>query len=39
MAEMVQEGKTRFIALSECSAESLRRASAVHTHASLQMEY
>jgi aryl-alcohol dehydrogenase-like predicted oxidoreductase len=39
MAEMVQEGKTRFIALSECSAESLRRASAVHPLASLQMEY
>jgi len=39
MAELVREGKTRFIALSECSAESLRRASAVHPLASLQMEY
>jgi aryl-alcohol dehydrogenase-like predicted oxidoreductase len=39
MAEMVQEGKTRFIALSECSAESLRRACAVHPVASLQTEY
>src|SRR5215467_11188909 len=30
MAELVKEGKTRFISLSECSAESLRRGSAVH---------
>jgi aryl-alcohol dehydrogenase-like predicted oxidoreductase len=28
MAELVKEGKTRFISLSECSAESLTRASA-----------
>jgi len=39
MAELVKEGKTRFIALSECSATSLRRGSAVHPLASLQMEY
>ena len=39
MAELVKEGKTRFISLSECSAESLRRGSAVHPLASLQMEY
>jgi aryl-alcohol dehydrogenase-like predicted oxidoreductase len=39
MAELVSEGKTRFISLSECSAESLRRGSAVHPLASLQMEY
>jgi aryl-alcohol dehydrogenase-like predicted oxidoreductase len=39
MAEFVKEGKTRFISLSECSAESLRRGSAVHPLASLQMEY
>ena len=39
MAELVREGKTRFISLSECSAESLRRGSAVHPLASLQMEY
>jgi aryl-alcohol dehydrogenase-like predicted oxidoreductase len=39
MAELVKEGKTRFIALSECSAESLRRGSAVHPLVSLQMEY
>src|SRR6516164_9123870 len=39
MADLVKEGKTRFISLSECSAESLRRGSAVHPLASLQMEY
>jgi aryl-alcohol dehydrogenase-like predicted oxidoreductase len=39
MAELVKEGKTRFISLSECSAESLRRGSAVHPLASLQIEY
>jgi aryl-alcohol dehydrogenase-like predicted oxidoreductase len=39
MAELVTEGKTRFISLSECSAGSLRRGSAVHPLASLQMEY
>jgi aryl-alcohol dehydrogenase-like predicted oxidoreductase len=39
MAGLVKEGKTRFISLSECSAESLRRGSAVHPLASLQMEY
>jgi aryl-alcohol dehydrogenase-like predicted oxidoreductase len=39
MAELVKEGKTRFISLSECSAQSLRRGSTVHRLASLQMEY
>ena len=39
MAELVKEGKTRFISLSECSAQSLRRGNAVHPLASLQMEY
>jgi aryl-alcohol dehydrogenase-like predicted oxidoreductase len=39
MAELVKEGKTRFISLSECSAQSLRRGSAVHPLVSLQMEY
>src|SRR5271166_5213603 len=39
MAEIVKEGKARFISLSECSALSLRRGSAVHPLASLQMEY
>ena len=39
MAELVREGKTRFISLSECSAESLKRGNVVHPLASLQMEY
>ena len=39
MAELAKEGKTHFISLSECSAESLKRGSAVHPLASLQMEY
>jgi aryl-alcohol dehydrogenase-like predicted oxidoreductase len=39
MAQLVKEGKTRFISLSECSAESLRRGSAVYPLVSLQMEY
>jgi len=39
MADLVREGKTRYISLSECSAESLRRGSKVHPLASLQMEY
>ena len=39
MAELVKEGKTRFISLSECSAESLRRGSVVHPLVSRQMEY
>jgi len=39
MAALVQAGKTRYISLSECSAESLARGHAVHPLASLQMEY
>ncbi len=39
MADLIKEGKTRFISLSECSAESIKRGSAVHPLASLQMEY
>jgi aryl-alcohol dehydrogenase-like predicted oxidoreductase len=39
MAELVKEGKTRFISLSECSAHSLTRGSAIHPLVSLQMEY
>jgi aryl-alcohol dehydrogenase-like predicted oxidoreductase len=39
MAELVNEGKTRFISLSESSVESVRRGSAVHPLVSLQMEY
>jgi aryl-alcohol dehydrogenase-like predicted oxidoreductase len=39
MADLVKEGKARFISLSECSVDSLKRGSAVHALASLQMEY
>src|SRR5712675_1409916 len=39
MAELVKEGKTRFISLSECSAESMKRGSTVHPLVSVQMEY
>jgi aryl-alcohol dehydrogenase-like predicted oxidoreductase len=39
MAKMVEEGKTRHIALSEASPESIRRAWAVHPIVSLQIEY
>jgi len=39
MAAFIKEGKTRFISLSECSADSLRRGSATHPLACLQMEY
>ena len=38
LAELVQEGKVRHIGLSEASAETLRRASAVHPIAALQSE-
>jgi len=39
MAELVAEGKVRFLGLSEASAATLRRASAVHPIAALQSEY
>jgi aryl-alcohol dehydrogenase-like predicted oxidoreductase len=39
MAQLVREDKTRYIGLSECSAESLRRGSAVHPLVSLQIEF
>ena len=39
MAELVKEGKVRFLGLSECSAANLRRACAVHPIAALQIEY
>jgi len=39
MAELVQEGKVRHLGLSEASAETLRRAHAVHPIAALQTEY
>jgi aryl-alcohol dehydrogenase-like predicted oxidoreductase len=39
MADLVQEGKVRYLGLSECSPESLRKAYAVHPIAALQNEY
>jgi aryl-alcohol dehydrogenase-like predicted oxidoreductase len=39
MAELVQEGKVRFLGLSEASGTTLRRAAAVHSIAALQTEY
>jgi aryl-alcohol dehydrogenase-like predicted oxidoreductase len=39
MAELVKEGKVRFLGLSEAGAETIRRANAVHPIAALQSEY
>lgn len=39
MAKLVEEGKIRAIGLSEASAETLKRANAVHPIAALQSEY
>ena len=39
MADLVKAGKVRYIGLSECSPESLRKAYAVHPIAALQNEY
>lgn len=39
MADLVKEGKVRYLGLSECSAESLRRACKVHQIVALQSEY
>src|SRR6185295_19210048 len=39
MAELVREGKVRYIGLSEASAETLRRANKVHPVTALQTEY
>src|SRR5215207_846366 len=39
MADLVKAGKVRYLGLSECSSESLRRACAVHPIAALQNEY
>lgn len=39
MAKLVEEGKVRALGLSEASAETLRRGSAVHTISALQSEY
>lgn len=39
MVEMKNEGKIRYLGLSECSATTLRRAHAVHPIAAAQMEF
>lgn len=39
MARLVEEGKVRYLGLSEASAETVRRAHAVHPIAALQSEY
>ena len=39
MADLVKEGKVRYLGLSECSPESLRKAYAVHPIAALQSEF
>lgn len=39
MAELVREGKVRAIGLSEASADTIRRASAIHPIAAVQSEY
>ncbi|KAH9932273.1 NADP-dependent oxidoreductase domain-containing protein [Fomitopsis serialis] len=39
MAQLISEGKVKYIGLSECSAETLRRAHAIHPIAALQVEY
>ncbi|KAK9238564.1 NADP-dependent oxidoreductase domain-containing protein [Lipomyces kononenkoae] len=39
MAELVKEGKVRYLGLSECSAATLRRAHAVHPITAVQIEY
>ncbi|HST20290.1 MAG TPA: aldo/keto reductase [Blastocatellia bacterium] len=39
MAELVKEGKVRYLGLSEASSETLRRAQPIHPIAALQTEY
>ncbi len=39
MAELVREGKVRYLGLSEAAPETIRRAAAVHPIAALQTEY
>ncbi len=39
MSRLVEEGKVRYLGLSECSAETLRRAHKVHPIAAVQSEY
>lgn len=39
MAELVKEGKVRYLGLSECSPESLRKAHTVHPISAIESEY
>ncbi|KAH8553712.1 putative aldo/keto reductase [Umbelopsis sp. PMI_123] len=39
MAELVKQGKVRYLGISECSAQTLRRAHKVHPITAVQMEY
>lgn len=39
MADLVKEGKVRYLGLSEASAESIRKANAIHPISALQYEY
>ncbi|MCE1248937.1 MAG: aldo/keto reductase [Firmicutes bacterium] len=39
MAELVKEGKVRYLGLSECTAEDLKKAHSVHPISALQSEY
>jgi len=39
MAELVKEGKVRYLGLSECTAEDLKKADAVHPITAVQSEY
>ncbi|KAJ7489739.1 NADP-dependent oxidoreductase domain-containing protein [Mycena galericulata] len=39
MAELVKSGKVKYLGLSECSSDTLRRAHAVHRIAAVQVEY
>lgn len=39
MAELVKDGKVKYLGLSECSANTLRRAHKVHPIAAIQVEY
>ncbi|KAI8145133.1 aldo/keto reductase [Fennellomyces sp. T-0311] len=39
MAELVKEGKVRYLGISECTPESLRRAHKVHPISAIEMEY
>ncbi|MCD7926377.1 MAG: aldo/keto reductase [Bacteroides sp.] len=39
MAELVREGKVRYLGLSECSSETLRKAYAIHPISAVESEY